>query len=62
MGIVIKNALTVLPDGDQDQIKETSLYIEGETIQAIGTEPNGFYQITIQILSLLVPLKRWPYI
>ena len=42
MGIIIKNALTVLPDGDKDQIKETSLYIEGEIIQAIGTEPNGF--------------------
>ena len=28
MGIVIKNALVIVPQGTEDVIKETSLYIE----------------------------------
>lgn len=42
MGIVLKNILAVLPDGDKDVIKETNIYIEGSRIAAIGAEPEGF--------------------
>ena len=42
MGIVIKNALVIVPDGENDIIKETSLYIEGDKITGIGQEPAGF--------------------
>lgn len=42
MGIVIKDVLAVLPRGAEDVIQETSLYIEGDRIAAIGDEPAGF--------------------
>lgn len=42
MGIVIKNALAVLPQGAEDIIKETNIYIEGDRIAAIGDAPEGF--------------------
>ena len=42
MGIVIENALVVLPDGAEDVIRETSLYIEGDKITGIGSAPTGF--------------------
>ncbi|MBP3477472.1 MAG: amidohydrolase [Lachnospiraceae bacterium] len=42
MGIIIKNALAVLPQGAEDVIKETSIYIEGDRIAAIGDAPDGF--------------------
>ena len=42
MGIVIKDALTILPQGEEDVIRETSLYIEGDRIAAIGDKPAGF--------------------
>ncbi len=42
MGIVLKNILAVLPEGDHDVVKETNLYIEGSRIAAIGAEPSGF--------------------
>ena len=42
MGIVIKDVLAVLPQGAEDVIQETSLYIEGDRIAAIGDEPAGF--------------------
>lgn len=42
MGIVIKNALAIVPDGDNDVVKETSIYIEGSRIAGIGKEPEGF--------------------
>ena len=35
MGIVIENALVVLPEGSEDVIQETSLYIEGDKIAGI---------------------------
>ena len=41
MGIVIKDALTILPQGEEDVIRETSLYIEGDRIAAIGDKPAG---------------------
>lgn len=42
MGIVIKNALAILPQGAEDVIQETSIYIEGDKIAAIGDVPEGF--------------------
>lgn len=42
MGIAIKNALVILPQGEEDVIRETSLYIEGDKIAAIGEKPVGF--------------------
>ena len=42
MGIIIKNALVVVPQGEEDVIKETSLYIEGDRITGIGQVPTGF--------------------
>ena len=42
MGIVLKNILALLPEGDTDNIRETDLYIEGSRIAAIGNKPEGF--------------------
>ena len=42
MGILIENALVVLPEGAEDVIRETSLYIEGDRITGIGDKPAGF--------------------
>lgn len=42
MGIVLKNILAVLPCGDRDEVKETSIYIENDRIAAIGSKPEGF--------------------
>lgn len=42
MGIILKNILAVLPEGEKDEIKETSIYVEGNKIVAIGDEPSGF--------------------
>ena len=44
MGIIIKNALVVVPQGEEDVIKETSLYIEGDRITGIGQAPAGFQE------------------
>lgn len=42
MGIVLKNVLAILPSGEKDEVKETSIYIEGKEIVAIGDAPEGF--------------------
>ncbi|MCM1125668.1 MAG: amidohydrolase [Lachnospiraceae bacterium] len=42
MGIVLKNILALLPEGDTDVIRETDLYIEGSRIVSIGSMPEGF--------------------
>lgn len=42
MGILLKNILAVLPEGEKDVIKETDIYIEESRIAAIGEEPEGF--------------------
>ncbi len=42
MGIVLKNILALLPENDTDSIQETSIYIEGSRIVAIGERPEGF--------------------
>lgn len=42
MGILIENALVVLPKGAEDVIREVPLYIEGDRITGIGNKPEGF--------------------
>lgn len=42
MRIEIKNILAVLPEGAEDVIRETSLYLEGDKITGIGDKPAGF--------------------
>lgn len=42
MGIVIKNALAVLPEGAEDTVRETSLYLDKDRIAGIGAAPAGF--------------------
>ncbi len=44
MGIVLKDILAILPAGEKDEIRETSIYIEGSRIAAIGDKPAGFTQ------------------
>lgn len=42
MGIVLKDILAILPNGDRDEVRETTIYIEGQRIAAIGEKPSGF--------------------
>ena len=42
MGIVLKNILALLPDGDRDVIRETDIYIEGNRIASIGEKLEVF--------------------
>lgn len=42
MGIILKNILALLPEGDRDVIRETDIYIEGSKIASIGKKPEGF--------------------
>lgn len=42
MGILLKNVLAVLPEGEKDVVRETDIYIEGDKITGIGTEPENF--------------------
>ncbi len=42
MGIVLRNILAVLPEGDGDVIRETNICIEGSKIAAVGDMPEGF--------------------
>lgn len=44
MGIVLKNILALLPEGNTDSIRETDIYIEGSRIAAIGNKPEGFQE------------------
>lgn len=48
MGILLKDILAVLPEGDKDadagiSIKETSIYVEGSRIVSVGKAPDGFF-------------------
>lgn len=36
MGIVIKNALAVLPEGAEDVVRETGIYVEKDRIVGIS--------------------------
>ncbi|MDO4304566.1 MAG: amidohydrolase [Bacillota bacterium] len=42
MGIVLKNILAALPEGESDVIKETNIFIEGNRIAAVDDMPKGF--------------------
>ena len=42
MGILLKDILAILPEGNEDIIRKTSIYIEGNEIISIGREPEGF--------------------
>ena len=42
MRIEIKNILAVLPEGAEDVVRETSLYLEEDKITGIGDKPAGF--------------------
>ena len=42
MGIIIKDALAVLPEGEKDVIGRHTIYIDGEDIVGIDNEPEGF--------------------
>lgn len=42
MGIVLKNILAIVPEGEKDVIKETSIYVEDGRIAAMGKEPAVF--------------------
>jgi 5-methylthioadenosine/S-adenosylhomocysteine deaminase len=44
MGIVIKNTLAILPQGAEDVVKETSIYIERDKITGVGEKPAGFVE------------------
>ncbi len=44
MGIVLKNILAVVPEGENDVIRETDIFIEGNRIAAIGDMPEGFQE------------------
>lgn len=44
MGIVLKNILALLPEGNTDRIREADIYIEGSRIVAIGNKPEGFQE------------------
>lgn len=44
MGIVLKNILALLPEGNTDSIREADIYIEGSRIVAIGNKPEGFQE------------------
>ncbi len=47
MGILIKDALAVLPEGGSDKVGRHSIYIEGDKISAIDKEPEGFRADTV---------------
>lgn len=44
MGIVLKNILAIVPEGENDVIRETDIFIEGNRIAAIGDMPEGFQE------------------
>ena len=42
MGILLKDILAVLPEGEKDIIRKADLYVEGNRIVSIDEEPKGF--------------------
>ena len=44
MGIVLKDILAILPKGEKDEVRKTSIYIEGNRIAAVGEKPEGFQE------------------
>ena len=47
MGIVIKDAYAILPEGDADAVGKHSIYIEGKNIVSIDEKPEGFSEDTV---------------
>ena len=47
MGIVIKDALVILPEGGEDRAGKHTIYIEGKNIASIDEEPQGFSADTV---------------
>ncbi|MBQ9549890.1 MAG: amidohydrolase [Lachnospiraceae bacterium] len=47
MGILIKDALTVLPEGNKDVVGKHSIYIEEDRIASIDIEPDDFSADTV---------------
>lgn len=43
MGILLKDILAVLPEGEKDVIRKADLYVEGNRIVSIDKEPEGFW-------------------
>ena len=44
MGIAIKNTLAILPQGAEDVVRQTDIYIEEDRITGIGKMPDGFVE------------------
>ena len=42
MGILLKNVKAIVPEGNKDVVKTTSIFIENDKIAGIGEEPSGF--------------------
>lgn len=42
MGIVLREIQAVLPNGDEDVVRRTDIYLEGDRITGIGGRPQGF--------------------
>ncbi len=42
MKIALKNILAILPAGEEDQVVQTDIYVDGSRIAAIGEAPRGF--------------------
>lgn len=47
MGIAIKDAYVILPEGDSDAAGKHSIYIEGKNIVSIDEKPEGFSEDTV---------------
>ena len=44
MGIVLKDILAILPNGEKDEVRKTSIYIEGNRIASVGEKPENFQE------------------
>lgn len=44
MGIVLKDILAIMPNGEKDEVRKTCIYIEGNRIAAVGEKPEGFQE------------------
>ncbi len=47
MGIVIKDAYVILPEGEENRAGKHTIYIEGKNISSIDEEPRGFSADTV---------------
>lgn len=42
MNLELKDILAILPSGEKDEVKKTSIFVSGDRIVAIGEKPEGF--------------------